>query len=364
MALPSASSAVTHSYITSAIASTKDALHQSGKWRDIVSKANPTWDWLKRKGRIDYDGGRQLAIDVLYSTDDVPVGSFSDMDELTISRPDGASEVYDRWAQYHFPVIISGHEKNINGGKAAKTKLIKNRFKQAIKASAKKMSQDTWDIIGGCTLGSDTSGTEITTGNSNKNMKSLALLVPPTATAGGYNNGDLYGIAAAETYWAPQSHDFADSASVQVMVDSLRNLFLSCAEFGDGQGPDLAIGDYTSYGLYIAALDTKVRYTQVEKGDMGFRGVMCNGATLFPDTYVPDPEAGANYGSRANGAIYMLDTDHIFLAYLAGMDFKPGPVQMPVNQNIEVVNHFAELQLYIDHRSCHGVAWDIPTAWD
>lgn len=345
----------TFSYYTSAIAATADAMHKSGAFMDVISKANPLLERLRSKAKISVDGGRQVAINLMYSIDG-NVNSYSDLDELDITRPDGLTTVFDKWAQYHFAVVVSGHEMRTNRGKAQAANLLKARFKQRMLSAQERLASDMWYL--------GTSGSTAT-GNNDKNIKSIPILVPVhDSGASAKKDIDLYGIdMSANAYWQPQNYDFATSATAEQLQNGLRKLFLDCAKQGAGE-PDLAVTDYQTYNLYLSALNPQLRYTSWEKADIGFKGVELMGATLFPDRFVPDADTGVQSGdgSWAYGTLYFLNTDRLGFMILAGADFKPDSPEKPVNQDAIVTNHFFEGQLILDHRSCHGAAFGIPAS--
>jgi len=353
-----ADSGQTFSYFTSAIAATADALHKGGAFVDIISKGTPTLDRLRQKGKINFQGGRQVAINLMYGLD-TPVNSYSDLDPLTISRPDGMSEYFAPWAQYHFPVLVSGHEARTNKGKAQIANLLKMRFRQGMNSAKERLSDDCWDYTGLVQASEVISSS----GNGGKNIMSIPMLVP--AYTGMDTNDsrdyDLYGIdTSAKAYWQPQIQDGGGSLTAATLINGLRTLFLNCSKQGAGE-PDLAIADYTSYANYLSALDTKIQYTSWDKADMGFKGVECMGATMYPDRHVPDVDNAQNWDDTVvDGSVFMLNSEHIFLAILDSADFKPETPQKPVDQDAIVTNHFFEGQLCVDHRSCHGIMHDIP----
>ncbi|MBK8871770.1 MAG: phage major capsid protein [Elusimicrobia bacterium] len=359
MAVPNTPAGNTFSYYTSAIAATADALHKSGAFVDIISKGTPTLDRLRNKGKISYQGGKQLAINLMYGLD-TPVNSYSDLDPLTITRPDGMSEFFAKWAQYHFPVVISGHEMRTNSGKAQIADLLKARFRQGMNSANERLSNDMWDLEGLIA----TSEVVSSTGNGGKNIMSIPMLLSPSSgmDTGDTREYDLYGIDADLAYWHPQLQNGGGSLTARTYLAGLRALFLNCSKQGAGE-PDLAIADYMAYANYIEALDTKMQYTSWDKADMGFRGVECMGAVMYPDRHVPDMDNCKDWDNTpVDGTVFFINSEHMGLGILSGADFKPETPQKPVDQDAIVTNHFFEGQLYVDHRSCHGIMHDIPAA--
>ena len=349
-----AGTAPSFSYYSALYASTAGALHKGGKWVDIWSKGNPTLDWLRKKNQIGYDGGSQIEIVLAYTSGD-GTSSYSDLDPLTIARPDQASKYFQKWSQYHFPVVLSGHDMRVNRGKAATAKLMKQQFRMSMTGAKETLSAHLWK------LGTDDSEA---TGNGGKDIVSIPQIVSSRDAAGSNFDIDLYGIDASanSSYWDAQTQDCTGTITTVTFPKMLRLLYLNCCKDGNGD-PDFGITDYQSYGMYLAALDNRVRYTQTEKADVGFKGVECMGATVFPDSYVPDVDNGYNYdsGSWADGSWYFLNSEYLHFAILSGADFAPDEPQKPVDQDGMVINHFFEGNLYCTRRNCHGVAFDIPS---
>ena len=350
----SAISANTFSYYTAVTSATGDALHKGGAFQDIIKKATPTLDRIGKKGKINEDGGRQVAINLLYSND-TNVNSYGELEELDTSRSDGMTTVFDKWCLYHFGVSFSGTEMATNKGKAQIANLVKARYAQHMQSATERLSNDIWQ------LGTTAS---VATGNGDKNIKSIPMVVPAFETSSSVRDIDLYGIdTTANDYWQPKLKDFADSATAQGLLDGLRWLAIEVTKAGKGKA-DLCPMDYQTYNLYIGALDTKVRYTNTKSADTGFESVDCYGADAYPEMYVPDTEGGYNWDSSswANGSAYFLNTNHLWFRTLSGRDWKPEGAIRPHNQDAVVNNHFFQGQFGCDARDCHGLAFDIPSS--
>ncbi len=332
---------------TSHIASTTDHLYKSGVFTDVIGASNPVVAKLRSKGKQNVSGGRQVAIDLMYEHVS-NVDTYSDLDTLDLTRPDGMTQVFTPWAQMHGALVLSGHEMRTNKGKAQAQNLVKNRTKQLMNSLIEKTSTMLWDLR-----------TTTTTGNGGKNLTSIPMIVPLDTT-----DIDLYGIdMSANTWWQNKEFDFADSATAQSLIDGLRKLYLDCTK-GVGGSPDMCVADYQSYNLYIGAMDTKVRYTSTGESDIGFASVKCMGMDMFPDEHVPDSEADVNWdsGSWANGSFYVLNTDYLELLYLEGAEYTPDAPLKPVDKDALVTNYFTEFQLITNNRRKQGGAWDVPAA--
>lgn len=331
---------------TAHIASTHDHLFNAGVFTDVIGSSNPVTAKLRAKGNKSVDGGRQVAIDIMYELVS-NVDTYEDLDDLDLTRPDGMTQVFDKWSQMHGALILSGHEMRTNRGKAQAKSLVKARTKQLMNTLIERTNIMLWDII----------PDDTTTGNDGKNIKSIPMIVPCNG-----KDIDLYGIdMSAKTYWQNKVKDYADSATKQAYTDKLRQLYLDCSK-GVGGRPDMAVGDYQSYDLYIGAMDVKVRYTSIKESDIGFESVRLMGMDFFPDEHVPDTEAQVNWdsGSWANGSIYMLNTDFLKLLYLEGAEYSPDAPMKTPGKDALITNNFTEFQIVTDNRRKHGVAFDIP----
>ena len=335
----------TFSAYTSNIAMTLDHMYKSGVFTDIISKGNPLFAKLKSKGKSSVSGGRQVAIDLMYGLSS-NVNSYSDLDDLDITRQDGHTQVFTKWAQYHGALVFSGHEMNTNRGKEQAQSLVKNRVKQLLASFSDRMNRDLWDIT--------PEGT--TTGNGGKNITSIPQIVPCNT-----KDIDLYGIDMSETpAFANKTYDFGGDMTPQAFTDGLRRLYLDTTK-SLGGAPDMSVCDYNSYDLYLAAMDRKIQYTDWKDADIGFASVKCMGSDLYPDEHVPDTEHAVNWDSNewTNGSFYFLNTQFLELLFLAGRDFKPGKQLDAINKDGVVTNYFAECQLVTNHRAKHGVAFDL-----
>lgn len=340
------------------VTTTLDNLHKSGKLTDLVQNSNPTFAWLKAHSRTSVDGGHQVRIPVMTGLAD-NVDSMSPWGDINLTPQEGITTYFDNWAIYSGAVTITGHEERTNRGKAAITSLIKEKVYQLTGAFAERMNNDLWHLG----VASTSANQADTTGNGDLNIKSIPIIVPAYTSATAVRDINYLGIDA--TYWKPKYLDYASAtATAQQFINLLRTLWLDCSK-KQGGSPDFAVGDYTSYGLYQNALDTKVRYMDTKMADMGFVNVKLEGATFFPDVYVPDADnalqSAAEGASPTDGTIYLLNSKTFSLKTMAGADFQPGVYEKIQGKDAKACPYIWEGQLVCDNPQKNGVAFALPT---
>lgn len=342
----------------SLVTTTLDNLHKGGSITNLVHNSNPTFATLKAKARTSVSGGHQVRVPIA-NADVNNVNSMNQWGDIDLTPQEGLTTLFDNWAIYSGAVTITGHEERTNRGKEAIISLVKEKVNLLVNGFAERMNKDLWY------LGVSTTDA---TGNGDLNIKSIPIIVSTVSGATSGRDIDYLGIdRSANTYWQPQIFDFTNATvTAQRMINGLRTCWLLCSK-KQGGSPDLAICDYTSYAMYQAALDTKVQYTDTKMADMGFANVKLEGATLFPDVYVPDADS-SNQSTAAGGtlssypgSVYMLNTKTLSLKTLAGADFQPGAYEKIDGKDAKAAPYIWEGQLVCDNPQKNGVAFSLPT---
>lgn len=329
---------------------TADNYYKAGLVHDAVFKSNPTFAALHKKGvKTETTGGGKIQVNLMYGKNDT-VKSYSRYEQLDTAPQDGIEPAFYPWSQYSGSVAIDGLSEFQNSGAPAIQKLLREKMTQLTMSFSEKMNADLWDRE------NLTIATALT-GNGNKNIMSIPLyvqaVVATASTVGGIDQN-------TNAWWKNQMTDSDDTGSYALLLQELRTMYSKCSK-GAGGPPDMVIADLTTYNIYEAAMDTKIRYTADEDASLGFENVKIKGAKMFWDEHVPDPKVGVNWdsGSVANGAAYFLNTKFLDLVVGKGKDFAPLGFQQPVDQDARVGLWTFYGQLVCSNRRKQGVLHDI-----
>lgn len=331
------------------------AEHIQKKVEDAIFAATPTLDRFKKMGK-DYTGGEKIRVPLMYAKNP-NVGSYSGYDQLAHDPSDPLTAGYCSVAQYSAAASMSGLETEIeNRGPEKLIDLAETLITNAVDSLAEQIAIDMWDI----------SLTSATTGNSGKNIQSIPQFIQMLDSApGGTKDIDILGIdQSTETWWKNQCKTSSNSGTTTFayLTSDIRETHQDTMRGGAGWA-DLAVCDPNTWLGYMNALDNRVQYTQTDKADIGFRGVMCDGAELIWDRFVPDAESGYNYGSLADGTLYWIRTKDWDFYQVPDRKFKIyPPVDMLPRQDAKTVPILWAGQLVCRNRRNQGVLYDILTA--
>lgn len=150
------------------------------------------------------------------------------------------------------------------------------------------------------------------TGNSNKALDGLAIMVDSTGTYAGIDR-------AAYSWWAAQE----TAVSGVLTIARLRKMFNDCSRGGKDH-PNLLISDQDEFEAYEGLLQPDQRFQDNKLADGGFLSL------LFKNQpWVWDEAATA-------GVVYMLNLRYIDFYYHKDANFKSTPFQRPYNQDAKV----------------------------
>jgi len=339
------------------VTTTLDNLHKAGAVTNLIENSNPTFAWFKQKARTAVDGGGQVRIAVMNALAD-NVDSMNQWGDINLTPQDGITTYFDNWAIYSGAVTITGHEERTNRGKAAIVSLVKEKVNQLVGAFGERMNKDLFY------LGIAGANAADTTGNGDLDIKSIPIIL---SASSGATVRDINYLGIDQTYWKPQLTDIggASGSTGLAFMNALRTNWLNCSK-KQGGSPDLAVGDYMSFAHYQSQLDTKVRYMDTKMADMGFTNVKLEGATFFPDVYVPDADTAAQStaagGSPTYGTIYLLNSKTWSFKTLAGADFTPGAYEKIQGKDAKSAPYVWEGQLVCDNPQKNGVAFGVPAS--
>ena len=292
---------------------------------DNITNNNALLRAIQEKGNKVVAGGRTIVQELEYATNSTTKW-YSGYEVLDTSTSNVFTAAEFNYKQLAGNVVISGLEQVENSGKEAIFNLLKSRVKNLEKSLKNTMAT---------ALYADGTGT------SGKELGGLQLLVPGTVgnTVGGINS-------TTYDFWQNQVYDFSAQspavvASATTIQSAMNTLWLSCIRGADK--PDCIVSDSTYFQYYWASLQTNQRFTSDDKASAGFMNLMFMNAPVFYDDQCTAT------------AMYMLNTDYLFLRPAKGREFTPLGEKASVNQDAMVLPVVWAGNMTVSNRARQGI---------
>jgi len=270
-----------------------------------------------------FDGGRDIRITLEYAVN-TTVTSYTDTETIPTSRVDVFDEAVFAWKEYVGVVVMSELEKALNQGSGGKFPLKGAKMKNLFNGFRKTLNEGMY---------SDG------TGNSSKDVGGLQHLVatsPTTGTVGSINRQNF-------TFWRNQQ---ASGAQTTTAFDNLRSTmrsqYNSASQGVSKKHPDFAITTQTVFEGYEALLVPQERYTMRDKtsgADAGFKNEVLKfkGLEMAFDLDTP------------SGIMYLLNSEHVGLAYQKGYWMNGLPMVDPANQTVSIFRVMTIANMFTDN---------------
>lgn len=308
--------------VTDIVATTVES--RSKKISDNVLNNNAGLAYIKANGNVKPVSGGSKIFEEISFAENANAGWYSGFDLLPVAAQDVLSAAEFGLKQAAVPIIISGLEQLMNGGREQMIDLMDSRMTVAESTMANLQSQG---FYGDGTLAGG------------KAIVGLDAIVPVDAatTANRVDNGTYGNIDRATwAFWRPvyiKPGGALTSATIQTNMNSVWGLLVNGRE-----RPDLIIADTTMWGLYIASLQSQQRFTDPAKANLGFPSIKFMDADVVLDggLYYPSSSYGTGATSKT---MYFLNTKHIKWRPHSARNMVPlNPNRRyAVNQDAEVV---------------------------
>lgn len=293
---------------------------------DNVFKETPLLDFLQRKDKIDMrDGGESIVEQLMYGENST-FGSYSGYDTLDLTPQEGITAAVYPWRQAAATISISGAEEAKNNGKSRLLNLLKAKIMQTEKSAAKGINTMLATSVG--------------TGNSNKDLFGLPLLVndhtAAVTTVGGINSA-----TAGNEWWRSVVVDAAADGDNERSDAEWTNAFYTAADGSDA--PDFVLTTQALFEHYEAGLVPQLRFTSNEKADSRFQTLEFKGRRVYFDDVLPA------------GLTYFLNSDYLKLVGMSGRWFKNTPFREVPDKDARWAQLLIMGNLVTSNRSKHAV---------
>lgn len=255
----------------------------SGKATDNIFARTAVLDFLKRRAKLDVQGGRKAVVPVM-GAKNTTFQNYSGYDTLTPAVDEIINTAEYDWKQSAIYVPMSGLERAKNSGPQAVIKLAQAKMDNAEMTAAETFEDMLFN------------GTGSSTGyswSSSKEWIGLASLIGTTTSAGGIDGN-------TETWW----RSTVDTDAVALSLTDLAHVYNSVSYGSDKC--DFEVTTQLGYERYEALLQANQRFTDATTGKAGFENLIHKGGVVVWSDYCPA------------GEWYFLNSRHIKLSVLDG----------------------------------------------
>ena len=266
----------------------------SGKATDNIFARTAVLDFLKRRAKIEAQGGREAVMPVMGARN-TTFQNYSGYDTLTPAVDEVIDTATYQWKQSAIYVPISGLEEAKNSGDKAVIKLL-----QAKTSNAEMTAAETFeDMLFNATGTTQVAGKAWSTTSGAKDWAGLAAAVGTTTTYGTIDGN-------AQSWW----RSYVSSSSTALTLQALATGYNTVSYGADKC--DFEVTTQTLYEKYEALLQANQRFTDAKTGEAGFDNLIHKGSVVVWSDYCPSTEW------------YFLNSRHFKLVVLDGkwMNFK------------------------------------------
>jgi hypothetical protein len=270
------------------VGTTLERYFSSGKAVDNIFSRTAVLDFLKRRGKIDVQGGRQ-AVHPVMGAKNTTFQNYSGYDTLTPAVDEIIDTAVYQWKQSAIYVPISGMEEAKNSGDKAVINLLKAKTMNA-ETTAAEVFEEMLFLADGA--GTDNSQTTYTP--SAKEWAGLKLFTDNTAT----DVGGINGSAGNDTWW--QAH--VESTTEALALTRLSEGY-NTVSYGSDKC-DFEVTTQALYEKYESLLQANQRFTDAGTAKAGFDNLLHKAGVVVWSDYCP------------SGEWYFLNSRHLKLTVL------------------------------------------------
>jgi hypothetical protein len=289
----------------------------AANWEKVVGKGpedNINDDyWLfnqlsKGEGFLSVSGGDFIVRPLEYALN-TTVSSYSDTDQIDLTRVDVFDRAEFQWKEYAGSVVMSDLEADRNAGDGQVFALLPAKLENLRSSMRSKLNEDLFSTG---------------TGNSSKQIGGLQLLVsstPTTGTVGGINRANF-------AFWRNQQTTGTQTTSAfDNLRASMRTNYNLCSNGQNDAHPAFAVTTRTVFEGYEGLLLANERFTDKSDGEGAFKNEVLKfkGCKISYDNDCP------------SGVLYFLNPKFLKLAYKSGAWFKMQDAIRPANQTLDTI---------------------------
>ena len=276
------------------------ASHTPATWDDILSttmhnvrkqltdnvfNGRPLLNYLMSNGRVrTISGGISIVEPLLYAEGDWM--GYGEWDAIDVKPVNTATAAQFPWRQLVATIAISGLEEAQNNSTEMRVNLLEAKVMQAEETLKAKINQMLYGTLAGY--------------DDTIHFGSLDDLIDDTAAAGGID-------PATEAWWA-SGVDAVGAVDAAGLEAAFSAAYINASDAGNDK-VNAMFTDPTVYQFYESTLTPQVRYSDVEKANLGFQNLLYKNCPIFWDF---DCTAGTVYGLNSKYVGLTLHTDRNF----------------------------------------------------
>jgi len=273
---------------------------------DNVFDSRPFLNFLKSRKR-NVAGGISIVEPLLYAEGEFM--AYDEWDPVSVTPVNTLTSAQFPWKLLAGTVAISGLEEAQNNSKEMQVNLLEAKLEQQTSTIAQNMNR----MCFGTYAGADAA----------KGYVGIPTLIADAATeAGGIVN---------ESWWASLIGDgtagtglpgaVTDAASLE---DALRYLYNNSSDAGNDR-VDAIFTNAAGFGFFESTLTPQVRYTDVEKANLGFQNVMFKNVPMFWDFDCSGGTEGTVDNTGATASYYGINSKYLGLVHHSDRDMQQSP---------------------------------------
>jgi hypothetical protein len=266
---------------------------------DNIFNARPLLNFYMSKGRMrTLSGGVSIVEPLVYAEGEFK--AYTEWQAIDVTPQNTVTAAQFNWKQLASTIVISGLEEAQNNSKEMVVSLLEAKIMQAEETLKSKLNQMLFGTYAGLDAANGFTG--------------LPTLVAPAATAAG-------GIVN-ESWWASQVKAGPTTVDAAGLEQVLRTNYNAASDAGNDRVDAIFTNAY-GFEFYESTLTPQVRYTDVEKANLGFQNLMFKNVPMFWDF---DCSGGTEGTKAANSAsFYGLNSKYVGLAIHSDRNFKQSP---------------------------------------
>lgn len=275
------------------VGTTLERYFSSGKATDNIFKRTAVLDFLRRRAKLESQGGRNAIMPVEGATNST-FQNYSGYDTLTPAHDEIIETAVYNWRQSAIYVPISGLEEARNSGDKQVINLLKTKTRNAEMTAAETFE----DMLFNATGTSQVAGKAWSTPGGAKDWAGLPSIIGTGAHAG------IDGTT--ETWWRSVIESTTEALSLRKLANTYNSVSYGVDKC------DFEVTTQALYEKYESLLQENQRFTDANTGKAGFDNLMHKSGVVVWSDYTPA------------GEWYFLNSNHIKLVTLDGkwMKFK------------------------------------------
>ena len=274
------------------IGTTLERYFTSGKATDNIFSRTAVMDFLKRRAKLDVQGGRNAVHPVMGARNST-FQNYNGYDTLTPAVDEIINTATYEWKQSAIYIPISGLEEAKNSGDKAVINLLKAKTENAERTAAE-VFEEMFFLADGA--GTDNSQTLYTP--STKEWAGLKLFTDNTSTDTGGIDG------TADDWWQSSNTNHGGALTIKGLATKYNDV-----SYGSDKC-DFEVTTQAGYESYEALLQADQRFTNPDTAKAGFDNLMHKAGVVTWSDYCP------------SGEWYFLNSRHVKLSVLDGQWMK------------------------------------------